>query len=427
MSQRKGAALLAACAVFAVGGMVRAAEPVTVSQPLYLDPVNPAMAVPPAAAPFAPDSLINLGLDKIGMKKPLDDAGIAIKGYIEGSYTYNTRSPGSDVSEGRVFDFEHDAPRLNQLELSISKAVDTAASVKDHKYQIGFTVDMMYGSDGRLIHANGLNGYKSTTHPINQFDLTQAYVEIALPFLQGLDIKAGKFITNFGNETINPNNNALYSHSYNFGFGIPFTHTGVLATATLNEHWAFNAGFSRGWEQSVKDNNGSIDFLGGATYTMNDEFKVIGNVSVGPQKGKNSSDYRYVFEVLPMYMPKNSPWMFTADALFGVEEHSTASGSAYWYGVTAYAQYKISAMDGMFTPNFRAEWFRDDGGSRLGVDGSFYEFTAGVTIKPFPTHKIGANLSLRPEVRYDYSNKSAFDGGSKHDQFTVAMDAIFNF
>ena len=90
--------------------------------------------------------------------------------------------------------------------------------------------------------------------------------------------------------------------------------------------------------------------------------------------------------------------------------------------MTAYAGYKISPM---LTVNVRGEWFRDEGGSRLGVDANFYEATLGVTIKPFPNDKMLSNLVIRPEVRYDYSSKSAFDGGLKHDQATAAVDAIF--
>ena len=56
-------------------------------------------------------------------------------------------------------------------------------------------------------------------------------------------------------------------------------------------------GVTRGWDQSTKDNNGSIDGLFGKRPSPSDEeFKITFNGSVGPQRFKNSSDYRYVFE-----------------------------------------------------------------------------------------------------------------------------------
>jgi len=34
---------------------------------------------------------------------------------------------------------------------------------------------------------------------------------------------------------------------------------------------------------------------------------------------------------------------------------------------------------------------------------------------------------IRPEVRYDYSNKNFFKGATKHDQLTFGVDAYFTF
>src|SRR5207302_133696 len=113
-----------------------------------------------------------------------------------------------------------------------------------------------------------------------------------------------------------------------------------------------------------------------------------------------SGDYRYLWEAIAAYSPKNMKgWTFTADGLLGWEEHAAANGgTAKWYGVTAYAGY---AMNDYVTFNARGEWFRDEGASRIGVDGNFYEATLGASIKPFPHHGIGQNLVVRPEARYD--------------------------
>ncbi len=423
MSKRTGAIALACSAVLAVGFFGKTA---------YADnPVAPATPTPTPVADAGPTSVLNeYGLNKVGAGKFLTDAGIKVGGSIEGSYTYNFRAPRNEINEGRVFDFEHNAARLNQLALQIARPVDVAAAAKAGKFDIGFGIDMMYGSDGRLIHSNGLAGYNSATHPINQFDLTQAYLDFIIPVGNGLDIKVGKFVTLFGNETIAPvasvtgsSGNALYSHSYNFGFGIPFTHTGVIATYALNDKLSITGGFTRGWEQSTKDNNGSIDGLASVVYTLSDEVKIIGNGSIGPQRTHNSKDYRYLVEGIVAYTPKKSPISFAVDGLFGWEEHASLTGkTAYWYGVTGYVGYTISDM---LTLNGRAEWFRDDGGSRLGLSANFFEATAGVSIKPFYKDKIGQNFQIRPEVRFDYADKDAFGGGNHKTQATAAIDAVF--
>ena len=431
MSKRTGAIALACSAVLAVGffgKMAYAADPVPPAAP------NPAPMPTPDVAPAAdagPTSVLNeYGLNKMGVGKFLADSNIKVGGYVEGSYTYNFRAPRNEINEGRVFDFEHNAARLNQIALQVARTVDVPADAKAGKFDIGFGIDMQYGSDARLIHANGLNGYNSATHPINQYDLTQAYLDFVIPVGNGLNIRVGKFVTPFGNETIAPiatvtgsSGNALYSHSYNFGFGIPFTHTGVLASYALSDKLSITAGITRGWEQATKDNNGSIDGLASVAYTVNDDLKVTGNISVGPQKAHDSKDYRYVFEALVAYAPKKSPIAIAVDGLFGSEQHSSLTGkTAYWYGVTGYVGYTLSDM---LTLNGRAEWFRDDGGSRLGLSANFYEVTAGVSIKPFYKDKIGQNFQIRPEVRFDYADKDAFGGGSHKTQATAAVDAIF--
>ena len=45
-----------------------------------------------------------------------------------------------------------------------------------------------------------------------------------------MDAHVGLFPTPLGYEVIDPSANPFYSHSYIFQFGLPFKHTGVLAT-----------------------------------------------------------------------------------------------------------------------------------------------------------------------------------------------------
>ena len=80
---------------------------------------------------------------------------------------------------------------------------------KAGKWDIGFGLDMMYGSDGRIIHANGLDGYNSTVHPINQFDLTQAYLQVFIPVGHGIEVTAGKFA-----DVLPKDGDAVYQEGY---------------------------------------------------------------------------------------------------------------------------------------------------------------------------------------------------------------------
>jgi hypothetical protein len=440
MSDRKGLAMLAACAAMACAGLARAqAAPSSgdaTLRPLFLeDATQP--APPPAATP---KPLMGL-LDQIGIGKGLEDSGINIYGFVEGGYTYSASAPPGNVINGYVFNTKHERIVLDQADITIERTVDAAAAAKKGIVDIGARFEAIYGWDTGLVHSNGLYDnpatlgvtkgyYKSRTSPENQFDINQAYLDIALPVGNGLRLRAGKFVTLLGEEVINPTGNPLYSHSYLFGFAIPFTHTGIIGEYKLNDDVTIDAGVTRGWNQSIKDNNGDPDFLGGITFTPQEsdflkKWKFIVNASVGPQATKDNSDWWTVID-LQAYYAATDKLSFSVNADYGDAPHVLAPKSAQWFGVAGYAGY---VLNDNFTLNGRVEWYDDNNGFTLGFPGvlNVYEATVGLAIKPFPSHPIGQNLVIRPEVRFDYADKRFFDAGTDHYQFSAAIDAYFTF
>jgi len=347
---------------------------------------------------------------------------------VQGSYTYAGSSPPGNFITGRVFDVDADELILNQIDLSIEKTVDSAAAAKDNRFILGGKVEAIYGNDARFIHANGLNFYGSSVpqlSPENQADLVQAYVDFGVPLGNGLLIRAGKMVTHMGYETINPTTNPFFSHSFLFGFAIPFTHTGVMAFYNVNDKVTVMGGFSRGWDQALTDNNGSLDYLGQVKWVITDKWTGYLNVVSGPEQDNNNDDWRTVIDGILTWTP-NDHWSFTANGDFGWEGGAVApagSDFATWYGVAAYAGYKVNDY---LTFNLRGEWFNDKDGAR-GLGDIVYEGTVGAQIHPFPTSDIGQNLVLRPEFRWDYSESGIWDGGTDHNQWTAAIDAIFQF
>ncbi|MDB5319957.1 MAG: hypothetical protein JWN40_1588 [Phycisphaerales bacterium] len=421
MSHRKGAALLAASALLACAGLVRAAEPqaaeaasvsgLSLDRPVHLADTGP-----------ADTSLMGVA-DKLGVGKPLNDFGLVIGGYVEGSVSYNFRN--TKVNTGHVFDFEAQDPTLNQAVVYIDKAID----FKKKEFQIGGHVEMMYGADARLIHANGVMDRPTLgSGPNNQFDPTQFYLDVFLPVGNGLNIRAGKFVTLLGQEVINPTGNALYSHSYLFGFAIPFTQTGVYGTYAVTDAVTIDLGASRGWEQGFKDNNGdAIDIFGRVSWLINEKSatKLLVTGIGGPERAGNTDDYRYVLDVI--FTTKLSDQLaLTINGDWGYEDGAALDGSsAQWYGVAGYLAYSFNDNLAL---NVRGEWFEDPDGARgLGTLGSVYEVTVGLDIKPLASNKNFASLHIRPEIRWDYANDPFFAGGSKHDQWTAAVDAVFGF
>jgi hypothetical protein len=443
MVHRKGMVRAAAFAALACTGIVRAGEGAAAQdqgpfyRPLMLDDATTAPATDQAAAPTpppAPKPLMAL-LDKAGIAKPLNDAGINIYGFVEGAYNYSASAPPGNVISGRVFDTKHERIVLDQLDLTIERVIDYQAAAKAGKFDIGGRFEALYGWDAGLIHSNGLYDnpatlgvskgyYSSRTQPENQFDINQAYLDLAVPIGTGLRIRAGKFVTLMGAETINPTGNALYSHSYLFGFAIPFTQTGVMGEYKLNDDFQIDGGITRGWNQSLRDNNGDPEFMGSVTWTPQEsDFLKKWNVAVtmteGPEGTKDNHDWWTVLDVVATYTATDKLTL-KANADYGDAPHS-----GQWYGVAGYASYVISPM---LTLNGRAEWYDDVNGFTIGGGGNnYYEATLGVAITPFPNSDIGKNLVIRPEARFDYANKRFFDAGTDHYQFTAAVDAYFVF
>lgn len=360
-------------------------------------------------------------LGNTGIGPTLNEAKINIFGHIEGSWTHNFSS-GERLLAGRVFDVENDDLTLNQLDLTIERAVDFSPD----QWDVGGRVEMIWGGDARFIHALGLFDYQGLDNGTdNQFDLNQAYADVNVPIGNGLRVRGGKFVTLLGAEVINPTGNQLYSHSYLFGYAIPFTHTGLLATYEASDKLTINAGVTRGWDTALEDNNGTLDFLGSVVYTLGDATTFTVNLVTGPDQAGDNGSWRTVVDLLLSHK-LDDDLTLTLNGDYGYEANSVASVSgsdAQWFGLAGYLS---KSLNDNLTLNGRAEYFNDQDGARIGGTAtSWYEATLGLAIKPLPGDRIGRNLVIRPEVRFDYAEAPVFDGD--YNQFTFGVDAYFTF
>jgi len=397
------------------------------NQPQYLDENLPSLA------PSAPRSLNTsraplMGLlDGAGIAPTLDDARINIFGHAEVGYTYNFDRPAKDLNLGRVFDVNNDDVQMNQLDLNIERKLDLKAG----QWDVGGRVEFLYGTDARFIHSSGFFDYgqgsaassnsKSVAPgPEYQFDIPQIYADLGIPIGNGLRLRAGKFLFF---KQIDPNASVFYSHSFTFGAALPFTLTGTTLYYPISDQLSVEGGISRGWGQTLKDNNGAIDGLGRIRYSSEDHKTDISLALIsGPELDHDNTHYRTVVDAtLTTQVTDHLTLLF--DGVYGYQALAGGTNSA-WYGVSAYA---VCSLNDYLTVNGRGEWYRDEEGFTTGIHQTLYEATLGLTLTPFPTNDLGRNLKIRPEVRYDYSNRHFFDGLSRHDQTTFAIDAYFDF
>jgi hypothetical protein len=366
-----------------------------------------------------------------------------ISGWIDSGITFNPDSPQSNQNFGRLFDDRANEPLLNQVVINFERAL----VAQPGEFDWGFKLQFMYGSDARFIHSLGLFDHTSATS-ILQPDLVEGYLNLHFPIISegGLDLKLGKFVTLEGAETIDPRTNFFYSHTYIFNFGIPFNHTGALATFHATKWLDVMAGVTRGVNTSVEDNNDSLAFHGGIGLNFNEgKIVVAASTHIGPETPNNNHDFRYLSDITTTWKITDKLTSIT-DLNYALDEVSDAQA----YGI---AQYFTYAINSWLTAGIRGEIFRDNKGFYVasfadnhdpmralegqptidprtvgGGKTTYGAITASVNIKP-PMPKPLAGLAIRPEIRYDCSlnDTRPFNNSSDRDQFTAGIDFIVTF
>jgi hypothetical protein len=335
-------------------------------------------------------------------------------GWLEASVS---ATPGlrSDERSGRVFDVEADGFRLHQAYFALERQPDPKCC-----FDVGGKVALLWGTDARFVHARGLLDDQDDEE---QFDLLEAHALVRVPVARGLTVKAGKCTTPMGYEVIEAPNDLLPSRSFLFGFAIPFTHTGAIATLELNERWKVGYGLVLGWDV-WDDNNDALTHLGSVTWTSaSGRDAVTLNAIVGAEREDEDDDLRTVLDATWTHSFCDGAWKTALNADYGTEEGAApGGGDATWWGVAGYVTRTFSDR---LSATARVEYFRDEDGTRIGEEAALGEATFGLDWKPFPCLP---NLHLRPEVRWDHSfDGPFFDDGRDHDQVSLSLDLVFTF
>lgn len=353
---------------------------------------------------------------------------ITIGGWASAGITYASHDNPSNYNGPISFNDRINEFQLNQLNLFIEKAVN-----KGDSWDFGGRFDFMFGTDAWRTMAAGwdnklipMNNGNSPGEGERFYNVAfpQAYAEIYAPIGNGITAKIGHFYTIIGYEVVTSPDNFFYSHAYTMQYGEPFTHTGALFSYDINDNLSVTAGAVMGWD-NFRHEAGAWDFLGGATFTSDDENTSLAvSLITGDTNETDNINTTMYSVVLSHNFTDKLHYVLQHD--FGVAQNGSFTNNgqnADWYGVNQYLTYDLSDK---LSTGIRAEWFRDSAGYRTGYDGNFYAVTAGVNYAPTSW------LKLRPEVRYD--NFGADNGGvypyddnNELDQIGVAMDMIVTF
>ncbi len=312
------------------------------------------------------------------------------------TWFWNFNEPDSDLNTLHSLDPDVASSEFNFGQLS-------AARPSEGWFVPGFGTKLALGRAAKRFKADwdgdgALN--VGDTFEKNSFEVQEAYLTWAVPedspVLRGLTLKGGKFVTLLGAEVIEPWLNYNYSRSFLFGFSIPFTHTGGLATYPISDSLSVTGGVVVGWD-NVADNNNSPSFMGNVTYVATDWLTLSANGIYGPeQAGKIGPKRGVMSDVVtikpfePLTILLNYDWGHEDDVGLG-------TGHAIWQGFAAVANYQFTDR---FSTAVRGEWFEDSDGARTGIRQTLYEGT--LTAK----YQLTQHLYVRAEYRRDQSTRS---------------------
>jgi hypothetical protein len=366
------------------------------------------------------------------------ECGINVYGWVSGGIMGNTQSPASKFNGPTTFADQWNG-QGNQAYAIAEKTIDTGGCGWD----IGGRVDLLYGSDYIFTQASGLETTddflpKWNSNPDYGLALPQAYVEVGY---NNLSVKGGHFYTPIGYEVVPATGNFFYTHAYTMQYGEPFTHTGGIATWKLDDSLSVVGAVVNGWDALDRVDDAAM-IIAGFSWNNGDDLAVAYNFGFSNDEFTLGGELtnRNISSLVVTYTRGDWTYVFQNDVGWQLDGNPYANfqQSAEWYGVNQYLFYTINDC---WRAGLRAEWFRDDDGVRVGgirpgnplpvaaVDpsfaGNFYEITAGLNWTPH------ANITVRPEIRYDwYDGEEApggirpFDDGSRTDQFLYGLDVI---
>ena len=330
--------------------------------------------------------------------------GVTLSSGLSTSYEYDFNNPTSDKISLHSLDGWHDTGSVDLFQITLHRDATEKGSW-------GFYIQGDTGRISRRIKSdwNGSGVVGDTDYEREEIELEQAFVAYNVPVGNGLTLKAGKFVTLLGAEVIEPWANPNYSRSFLFGFAIPFTHTGGLATYPITDTLSVTAGGVIGWDV-VEDNNHNPSAIGEISWTPTPQWSLITNGIYGPEQPAgnpgSSRNKRGVVDVVGTYKPIDSVSLIGNYDWASEDEASPNGRHANWQGFSGIVSWD---MTDKFNTSFRGEWFEDESGVRTGTPGTpDHLWEVSLDFK----YKITDYFYVRTEYRHDESDHRPFVSGT---------------
>jgi hypothetical protein len=362
-------------------------------------------------------------------------------GFVSGSYLYNFNRPSgltpstggaggggagvTDYTRGRSFDGAHNEFAINKLKLALEKPVEWSGE----NFDAGYRADLIFGQDAHLIQSSGLSLG-------NEGDLEQIYATVNLPVGRGLQVSFGKMVTLMGVEVIEETVNPNWSEGNQFLYVENFAGAGAQLAYKFSDKVDAQFRILNGWDV-VKDNNNALSYMGRVGFAPNDKTSLAVIGYGGPEQANNSAAWRRGIDLVASLKvtPKLTLW---GQGDYGREDQNAAlpvpTQDASWWAAGAWATYDFNDKIGVAV---RGDYLDDIDGARTSAAPGTAPFpvntgqhlsslTVTLNLRPYKS------IQIRPELRYDYSNKALFGSGGtsdtgEHSQLTAAVGVAYIF
>jgi hypothetical protein len=383
-----------------------------------------------------------------------EDSQWSTTGWLEQSFTWNPYSPADRFNGPVTWTDRSNDYQMNEFWYGFGRVTKTEGCGTDW----GMRVDAFYGTNYRWDTSAGFETKWGTNGTFYGLAVPNLYAEGAY---NNWTVRAGRFVSPVGYYTVGSPNNFFPVIPYTYQYGEPFTHTGVWALNKLSDQLTVGGAITHGWDDTDNTGNPHGGGLANATWTMDenrslawvgvfgDEPNLSGihpKTSGGIAQGTGFTS-RY-FQTLVYTRKFSDDVMGVLQSDFGTQHDAIRDPggnlrTAKWYGLNGYLYWNMTCRCQW---GLNGEWFRDQGGFRVGqvlpsfgspnarglaranFDGSFYRLTFG------PRYYFTPNMYTRIAFLWDwYDGKKngggqyPFDDGTKNYQQCLVFDLVNTF
>jgi len=365
-----------------------------------------------------------------------------LSGYVDTSMQWNVGT-GDSHAPGYTFGGagKADGFNLNVVDLNLEKDADPSAA-----WGAGYRVELWMGPD-----ANGL----ATSAVGGDFAVKNAYVDLKAPVGNGLDIKLGTWDTIIGYEVADSINNPNFTRSWGFTME-PTTHTGLLASYTVNDMLSLSAGVANTFGPAIAGRslagNGTPNesyktYMGSATFTASTNMGwfsgstfsagIIGGFNgASPSAGGIAAHQTSLYAGGTINTPiKELKTGFAVDYVFNNPISGAAHEQNFSTAESLYATYQVTEK---LSVNGRGEYAAFSKASALILDATGAPVAQRmISLTGTIQYDLWKNVLSRIEARWDHSldgaafgdagvNKDGYSG-TLHDSYELIGSLAYKF